>query len=49
MKRKYVMEPLGEMKTMYEAYNDAMVELGKKESDIVLLYEDFPRGAAGGD
>jgi len=47
MKRKYVMEPLGEMKTMYEAYNDAMVELGKKESDIVLLYGDFPRGAAG--
>ena len=47
MKRKYVMEPLGEMKTMYEAYNDAMVELGKKYSDIVLLYGDFPRGAAG--
>jgi len=47
MKRKYVLEPLGEMKTMYEAYNDAMVELGKKESDIVLLYGDFPRGAAG--
>jgi len=47
MKRNYVREPLGEMKTMYEAYNEAMLELVKKNSNIVLLYGDFPRGAAG--
>jgi len=47
MKRNYVMEPLGEMKTMYEAYNEAMLELIKKNSSIVLLYGDFPTGAAG--
>jgi len=47
MKRKYVMEPLGEMKAMYQAYNEAMVELVKTNEKIVLLYGDFPRGAAG--
>ncbi len=47
MKRNYVMDPLGEMKTMYEAYNEAMLELTKKDGSIVLLYGDFPRGAAG--
>ena len=47
MKRNYVREPLGEMKTMYEAYNEAMLELVKKNGNIVLLYGDFPRGAAG--
>ena len=47
MKRNYVLEPLGEMKTMYEAYNEAMVELSSKNDNIVLLYADFPRGAAG--
>jgi transketolase len=47
MKRNYVMEPLGEMKAMYQAYNEAMVELVKKNEDIILLYGDFPRGAAG--
>ena len=47
MKRDYVMEPLGEMKTMYQAYNEAMVELVQKDSHLVLLYGDFPRGAAG--
>jgi len=45
MKRSYVREPLGEMKTMYEAYNEAMLELAKKDGNIVLLYADFPRGA----
>ena len=47
MKRNYVMEPPGEMKAMYQAYNEAMVELVKKNENIVLLYGDFPRGAAG--
>ncbi len=47
MKRDYVMEPLGAMKTMYEAYNEAMVELVQKDSCVILLYGDFPRGAAG--
>ena len=37
MKRNYVRAPLGEMKTMYEAYNEAMVELAKKNSNIVLI------------
>ena len=45
MKRNYVREPLGEMKTMYEAYNEAMVELAKKNSNIVLIYGDFARGS----
>ncbi len=47
MKRNYVMEPPGDMKTMYEAYNEAMLEVVKKNSDVVMLYGDFPRGAAG--
>jgi transketolase len=47
MKRKYVREPLGETKTMYEAYNEAMIELAERNDDIILLYGDFPRGAAG--
>ena len=47
MKRNYVMEPLGDMKTMYDAYNEAMLELVKKNGDIVMLYGDFPRGVAG--
>ncbi len=47
MKQDYVLEPLGEMKTMYQAYHEEMVELSKKNGKIVLLYGDFPRGAAG--
>lgn len=47
MKRNYVLDPLGESKPMYGAYNEAMVELLKKNENIVLLYGDFPRGAAG--
>ena len=45
MKRNYVREPLGEMKTTYEAYNEAMVELAKKNSRIVIVYGDFARGS----
>jgi len=45
MKRNYVREPLGEMKTVYEAYNEAMVELAKKNSRIVIVYGDFARGS----
>ena len=37
----------GEMKTMYAAYNEAMLDLVKEDEQIVLLYSDFPRGAAG--
>ncbi len=47
MKRNYVLEPLGEMKAMYQAYHEEMLELAKKNGKIVLLYGDFPRGAAG--
>jgi len=47
MKQDYVLEPLGEMKTMYQAYHEEMIELSKKNGKIVLLYGDFPRGAAG--
>jgi len=47
MKNNYVLEPLGEMKPMYDAYNEAMSELVKKDGSIVLLYGDFPRGSAG--
>jgi transketolase len=32
---------------MYQAYNESMLELVKKDGNIVLLYGDFPRGAAG--
>lgn len=45
MKRNYVRDPLGEMKTTYEAYNEAMVELAKKNSRIVIVYGDFARGS----
>ena len=47
MKRNYVMESPGETKAMYAAYNEAMVELAKKNDNIVLLYGDFPHAAAG--
>jgi transketolase len=47
MKRDYVTGSPGEMKTQYEAHNRALLELGKDDGDIVLLYGDFPRGAAG--
>jgi transketolase len=47
MKRSYVMEPLGETKAMYNAYNEAMLDLVKENEGIVLLYGDFPRGTAG--
>jgi transketolase len=35
------------MKAMYQAYHEEMVELSRKNGKIVLLYGDFPRGAAG--
>ncbi len=47
MKRNFVMEPFGEPKTMYDAYNEALVAEAKQNSDIVVLYGDFPRGAVG--
>ncbi len=47
MKRDYVLEPPGEMKAMYQAYHEEMAELSRKNGKIVLLYSDFPRGAAG--
>jgi len=47
MKQSYVRDPLGEAKPMYNAYNEAMTDLFKKNDKIVLLYGDFPRGAAG--
>jgi transketolase len=47
MKRNYVREPLGEMRTMYEAYNEAMLELAEKNSSMVVLYADFPKGRVG--
>jgi len=47
MKRNYVLEPLGEMKAMYQAYHEEMVALSQKNGKIVLLYGDFPHGAAG--
>jgi len=47
MKCNYVREPLDEMKTMYEAYNEAMLELTEKNSRIVVLYADFPSGSVG--
>ena len=47
MKRNYVLETPGEMKAMYQAYNEEMIELSRKNGKIVLLYGDFPHGAAG--
>ena len=47
MKLNYVLEPLGEMKAMYQAYHEEMAELSQKNDKIVLLYGDFPHGAAG--
>ena len=49
MKRNYVLETPGEMKAMYQAYNEEMVELARKNGKIVLLYGDFPHGAAGAE
>jgi transketolase len=46
-----LIEPAGapavEMKSMYAAYHEAMLELVRQDEEIVLLYGDFPKGAAG--
>ena len=47
MKQNYVLDTPGESKPLYGAYNEAMAELIRKNENIVLLYGDFPRGAAG--
>jgi transketolase len=41
------MDPLGEIKDMYAAYGEAVIELAEKNDRIVLLYADYPSGAAG--
>jgi transketolase len=41
------MDPLGEIKDMYAAYNEAVLELADKDSRIVLLYSDYPSGPTG--
>ena len=47
MKHNYIMDPLGEMKDMYAAYNEAIIELADKNDSIFLLYADYASGAAG--
>ena len=47
MKRGYVLKQTSEVKNMYEAYGEAIVELAENNSSVVLLYGGFPRGAAG--
>ncbi|MGC8912049.1 MAG: transketolase family protein [Nitrososphaeria archaeon] len=47
MIKEYVRENLNETKTMYQAYNEAVIELAKENDRIVLLYADFPSDIAG--
>jgi len=47
VKRNYILDPLGEMKDMYAAYNEAIIELAEINDKIVLLYADYAAGAAG--
>lgn len=47
MIKEYVRENLNETKTMYQAYNEAIIELAKENDRIVLLYADFPSDVAG--
>ncbi len=47
MKKAYVRQSPGDAKAMYDAYNEVMVDLIRKNDKIIMLYGDFPRGAAG--
>jgi transketolase len=47
MSLKYLREQPGEPKSMYKGYNEALIELARANSDIVVLYADFPQGEAG--
>jgi transketolase len=47
MIKEYVRESLNELKTMYQAYNEAIIELARQNDKIVLLYADFPSDIAG--
>ena len=44
---KYLREQPGEPKSMYKGYNEALIELARANSDIVVLYADFPQDEAG--
>ena len=47
MKRNYVRESFGEAKLLYEAYDETMLELVGKNSDIVCVYADYYKGSTG--
>ena len=44
---EFVRESFDESKTMYSGHNEALVELGDENPDIILLYADFAQGQAG--
>ena len=47
MRRSYIKEPLGEQRTMYEAYCEIMLDVIKRNRDVVMVYADFPKGSVG--
>ncbi len=47
MNLKYLREQPGELKSMYKGYNEALIELARANSDIVVLYADFPQDEVG--
>lgn len=47
MIKEYVREKLDETMTMYQAYNETLVELSKQNEKIVALYVDFPSDGVG--
>ncbi|WP_455278557.1 transketolase family protein [[Eubacterium] cellulosolvens] len=44
---EFLKESFNESKTMYLGHNEALIELGDEDPDILLLYADFAQGQAG--
>jgi len=44
---KYLNKSLSEVKPMYQAYNEAVIELAEQNENIVVLYADFPSDSVG--
>jgi len=47
MNSSILREKFGEPRTMYSGHSEALIELAEQESDLVLLYADFPQESAG--
>ncbi|WP_455278319.1 transketolase family protein [[Eubacterium] cellulosolvens] len=44
---EFLKESFNEFKTMYSGHNEALIELGDENPNVLLLYADFAQGQAG--